>query len=552
MDAIALTLVVVGLTAFAGLGLGALKIKNVGLEIAGVVFTGILAGHLVDVHDIALSMEAMSLIQQIGLILFVYTVGIEVGPGFFASLRKSGLRLNMLAAGIVFLCMLMTVGFAFFLDGGIASALGLFAGSAINTPSLGAAQQALRESSAAASTVAQPVLSYVVSYPFGVVGAFLAMAILRRLFKADLKKEADQFLKKRQENIVKLETHDILVSNPNIVSVPLKDLPGFNCDGLVVTRILRDEKVEVPKPETEINAGDIVRIVGPRKSCRDMHYVLGKTIQAEDKMEDADVRWARVVVTDSHILGKSLRALDLLGSYGAVVCRVSRAGMDLPPALTVRLQFGDILTVVGTKETLEQVSDLMGNAEKLLQYTQLAPIFIGIVLGVLLGVMPIPLPGVPAPIHLGLAGGPLIVAILLGRLGHLGPLVWFIPPSVNRMLREIGLVLYLAVVGMKAGAPFFTVMESGIETGLVWMGLGVALTLLPLLIGGIIARTVLKVNFLSVCGMLAGAVTNGASLAYLNQGGEESDAPILAYSAVYPLVTFLRILVPQILVIFLL
>ncbi|MBY0429750.1 MAG: transporter, partial [Rhodospirillales bacterium] len=318
--------------------------------------------------------------------------------------------------------------------------------------------------------------------------------------------------------------------------------------GVVASRMMRDGQLQVPTPDVRLKLGDMLHLVGPRDKLEQARLLLGEEAQVRLTTQGTNLRWERVVVTHSPVLGKALAQLAIPQAYDVVVSRVNRAGIELVPVAALRLQFGDILTVIGKPEDIKRVAQMLGNSERRLQQVEMVPVFIGIALGAILGSIPLFLPGMPAPLRLGLAGGPLIVAILLARLGHWGPFVWFMPPAASLALREIGIVLFLAVLGVASGGRFVETIASGI--GLPWMLYGMLVTLIPLLITGLIARAVLKLNVLTICGLLAGAQTNPPGLSYANTL-VPSEAPALAYATVYPLAMCLRILAPQVLVLLL-
>ena len=541
--------VALSLTAIVGLALGNLKVKGVGLGIGGVLFAGIGLGAL-GVHG---PMEVMEFLKEFGLILFVYTIGVQVGPGFFSSLRRAGLGLNAMAVAIVVLGVVTAMGVYAVADIPLPVILGMFSGAVTNTPSLAAGQQMLGQMGASADDLSMPGLGYAVAYPFGIAGILIAMAAVRLVFRIGVPQEVEAFEADRRAGRDSLQTLNLRVTNPNLDGLTLGAIPGIEALGIVVSRILRtgddgEPHIEVPHAETVVHLGDVVLVVGPPQKLQEMRLILGEEAEVNLKAMDTEVRWERVVVTNTRLLGKSLAALALLRSHDVVVSRVNRSGVELVPGPSLHLQFGDILTVIGAPSNIRRAAKALGNSEKVLQQAQIMPIFIGMALGVLLGAIPFAVPGMPAPVKLGLAGGPLVVALILSRLGHIGPLVWFMPPSANHVLREIGIVLFLAVVGLKSGEHFFPVLLDG--EGLRWMAWAALITLLPLLIVGLYARLVARRNYLTICGLLAGSMTDPPALAFANAVAP-SEAPALAYATVYPLVMCLRILAPQVMVLIL-
>ncbi|GAB3448307.1 putative transporter [Insolitispirillum peregrinum] len=536
------------LAATLGLALGNLKIKGVGLGIGGVLFAGIFLGSL----GMRGNHEVMDFLKEFGLILFVYTIGVQVGPGFFSSLRKAGIALNGWAALIVVLGVLTALGVHWLADIPVPVVLGLFSGAVTNTPSLAAGQQMLGQIGVTGEDLTLPGMGYAVAYPFGIAGILISMAVVKLVFRANPEAEAEAFEQARRSKTARIDTLNVRLTNPNLDGLRLSDMPGVEQLGVVVSRVLRqgtEGHVEIPHPDTLLHTGDVVLVVGTPEKLRAARLILGEeAADADLKAMDEDVRWERMVVTNSHVLGKSVGELDLLTRYDVVISRLVRSGIELVPGPHLHLQFGDILTVIGSPPNIKHVTGVLGNSEKLLQQAQIMPIFIGIALGVLLGSIPLAIPGMPAALKLGLAGGPLLAALILSRIGHLGPLVWFMPPSANHALREIGIVLFLAVVGLNSGEHFVEVLVHG--EGLHWMMWAALITLIPLLVVGLCARLFGKQNYLTICGLLAGSMTDPPALAFANAVAP-SEAPSLAYATVYPLVMCLRIIAPQVMVLIL-
>ncbi|HYD64720.1 putative transporter [Azospirillum sp.] len=530
----------------AGLALGHVKIKGVGLGIGGVLFAGIAAGHLARVGGVQFDTHVLHFVREFGLILFVYTIGIQVGPGFFAALKRAGLGLNLMAASIVVLGALTAAAIHLVTGTPLAAVLGIFSGAVTNTPSLGAAQEILAAVRAPAEQLALPSLGYAVTYPFGIAGILLTMSVLRAVFRVDTAREAAAFEAQRRAEVANLETLDVAVRNPGVTGTLLRDILGD--DGVVASRLLREGTLQVPHADTVLHPGDVLHLVGPRPKLEKLKTYLGQEYEKPLTTKGTDIRWDRLVVTNPHVLGKSIAQMDVADAYGVVISRVNRAGVELVPSAALKLQFGDILTAIGNPADLGRVAALMGNSQRRLQQVEFIPVFIGIALGILLGSIPLYVPGMPAPLKLGLAGGPLVAAIVLSRLGHLGPLVWFMPPAANTALRELGIVLFLAVVGLMSGGRFVETLVEG--QGLTWMLYGALITLVPLMVVGFFAMAVRRLNYLTACGLLSGSMTDPPALAFAN-ALSPSEAPALAYATVYPLVMCLRILAPQIIVLLL-
>ncbi|HFN0789803.1 TPA: putative transporter [Klebsiella variicola subsp. variicola] len=545
MSEIALTVSVLALVAVVGLWIGNVKIRGVGFGIGGVLFGGIIVGHFVDQAGVALSSPMLHFIQEFGLILFVYTIGIQVGPGFFASLRVSGLRLNLFAILIVILGGLVTAVLHKLFDIPLPVVLGIFSGAVTNTPALGAGQQILRDLGVPFEVVDQMGMSYAMAYPFGICGILLTMWLVRLFFRINVEKEAQRFEESSGNGHANLHTINVRVGNPNLNQMAIQDVPMLNSDNIVCSRLKRGELLMVPAPGTLIQAGDLLHLVGRPEDLHNAQLVIGQEVATSLSTRGTDLKVERVVVTNEKVLGKKIRDLHVKQRYDVVISRLNRAGVELVASSSASLQFGDILNLVGRQEAIDAVAAELGNAQQKLQQVQMLPVFIGIGLGVLLGSIPLFIPGFPAALKLGLAGGPLIMALILGRIGSIGKLYWFMPPSANLALRELGIVLFLAVVGLKSGGDFVATLTQG--EGLSWIAYGIFITAIPLLTVGILARMLAKMNYLTLCGMLAGSMTDPPALAFANNLHATSGAAALSYATVYPLVMFLRIITPQLL-----
>lgn len=545
MSDIALTVSILALVAVVGLWIGNVKIRGIGFGIGGVLFGGIIVGHFVDQAGIALSSPMLHFIQEFGLILFVYTIGIQVGPGFFASLRVSGLRLNLFAILIVVLGGLVTTLLHKIFAIPLPVVLGIFSGAVTNTPALGAGQQILRDLGEPFSVVDQMGMSYAMAYPFGICGILLTMWLVRLFFRINVDKEAQRFDEQTGASHSHLQTINIRVENPNLNHMAIQDVPVINSDKIICSRLKRGDTLMVPSPTTIIETGDLLHLVGESADLRSAQLVIGKEVETSLSTRGTDLKVERVVVTNEKVLGKKIRDLHYKQRYDVVISRLNRAGVELVASSNASLQFGDILNLVGRPAAIDAVASDLGNAQQKLQQVQMLPVFIGIGLGVLLGSIPLFIPGFPVALKLGLAGGPLIMALILGRIGSIGKLYWFMPPSANLALRELGIVLFLSVVGLKSGGGFVDTLVRG--EGLSWIGYGILITGIPLLTVGILARVLAKMNYLTLCGMLAGSMTDPPALAFANNLHATSGAAALSYATVYPLVMFLRIITPQLL-----
>ncbi|HAJ7122307.1 TPA: putative transporter [Escherichia coli] len=545
MSDIALTVSILALVAVVGLFIGNVKFRGIGLGIGGVLFGGIIVGHFVSQAGMTLSSDMLHVIQEFGLILFVYTIGIQVGPGFFASLRVSRLRLNLFAVLIVIIGGLVTAILHKLFDIPLPVVLGIFSGAVTNTPALGAGQQILRDLGTPMEMVDQMGMSYAMAYPFGICGILFTMWMLRVIFRVNVETEAQQHESSRTNGGALIKTINIRVENPNLHDLAIKDVPILNGDKIICSRLKREETLKVPSPDTIIQLGDLLHLVGQPADLHNAQLVIGQEVDTSLSTKGTDLRVERVVVTNENVLGKRIRDLHFKERYDVVISRLNRAGVELVASGDISLQFGDILNLVGRPSAIDAVANVLGNAQQKLQQVQMLPVFIGIGLGVLLGSIPVFVPGFPAALKLGLAGGPLIMALILGRIGSIGKLYWFMPPSANLALRELGIVLFLSVVGLKSGGDFVNTLVNG--EGLSWIGYGALITAVPLITVGILARMLAKMNYLTMCGMLAGSMTDPPALAFANNLHPTSGAAALSYATVYPLVMFLRIITPQLL-----
>ena len=519
-----------------GVLLGKIKIFGISLGVTFVLFTGILMGHFGFTGET----HILHFIREFGLILFVFCIGLQVGPSFFSSFKKGGMTLNMLAVGIVVLNIAVALSI-YFIDGGIdlPMMVGILYGAVTNTPGLGAAQEALNQLSYTGDPIA---LGYACAYPLGVVGIIGSIIAVRYICRVNLKKEEDELAvqtsdMKHMPHMLHLE-----VRNESIDGKKLIQIKEFMGRPFVCSRIRHEGHVSIPNQDTEFHIGDQVFIVCSEEDAEAVTAFIGKEIQVDWEKQDMPMVSRRILVTKSEINGKKLGSLHFRSMYGVNVTRINRSGMDLFADPNLILQVGDRVMVVGQQDAVERVAGVLGNQLKRLDTPNIVTIFVGIFLGILLGSLPIAFPGIPTPGKLGLAGGPLVVAILIGRFGHKLKLVTYTTMSANLMLREIGIVLFLASVGIEAGAHFVETVVEG--SGLLYVGYGFLITVIPLLIIGMIARFYCKVNYFTLMGLIAGSNTDPPALAYANQASG-NDAPAVGYSTVYPLTMFLRILAGQ-------
>jgi putative transport protein len=525
-----------------GLLLGTPGFRGIRLGTAGVLFVGLLLGQA----GLSINHDILEFVRDFGLILFVYTVGLQVGPSFFSSLKRRGLQLNAVAMSIVVLGALIVAGYRFAFHFSLPVVAGLFSGSTTNTPSLAAGQAALQNLKGTGSDSGEYLgMAYAIAYPFGVVGIILTMLIIRRVFRVDVEKESQIIDSSTGTDPETPDYIDLEVTNPGCEGMALCDLPLVANSGVVFSRLYRDGKVMVPEDNSVLCIGDSLRLVGPRGRLSDFETVFGRKSATDLSQVPSELTTERLYVTKHEIVGKTLKELNFEHYYGSVGTRIIRAGVEFAAGDCVHLQFGDVLSVVGTKDGVAKVAELVGNRADALNDPHVLPVFIGIMLGVVLGSFPIALPGMPAPVRLGLAGGPLLVALGASQLGRLGPLVCYMSPGANLALREIGIVLFLACVGLKSGGRFLEMLFS--QSGLSWLIAGALLTLVPLLAVGLFARRFLKMDYPILCGVLAGSMTDPPALAFASSV-TKSDRPLIAYAAVYPLVMILRVFLVQVLI----
>lgn len=531
---------------FSGVLLGKLKIGGISLGITWILFMGIILSHF----GMRMDPHALHFLKEFGLILFIYSVGLQVGPGFFSSFKKGGMTLNMLAVAIVFLGVLITYILHIVTGLPVTTMVGILSGAVTNTPGLGAAQQAYFDMTGMETPVI--ALGYAVAYPLGVIGIILAILSIRYIFKISFEKETESAQNQAEEKAARATHVSLLVKNPSLFGKEIAEVASLVEKKFVISRILRANKeIEVATPRSRLVEGDKLFVIAATQDMNAVIAFIGERIdmhRAEWEKIDAKLISRRIMVTRSSLNGKMLGQLHLRGGYGVNVTRVNRAGVDLVAVSGLELQVGDRVTVVGREEDLASVERVLGNSMRRLREPNLVPIFLGIALGILLGSIPFMFPGIPQPVKLGLAGGPLIIAILIGRFGPHYKLVTYTTMSANLMIREIGISLFLACVGLNAGEGFVdTVVNGG---GYAWIGYGFIITFVPLLLIGIVARWVYKINYFTIMGLIAGSTTDPPALAYSNNIAG-NDMPSVGYATVYPLTMFLRVLTAQLLVLFL-
>lgn len=531
----------------AGIQLGKIKVFGVSLGITLVLFVGIILGHF----GFTINHNVIHFFKEFGLILFVYSVGMQVGPGFFSSFKKGGITLNMLACGIVFLGVVTAIILHYATGIPMPTMVGILSGAVTNTPGLGAAQQAF--SDMYGSTDNTIALGYAVAYPLGVIGIILSIIFIRYVFRVNFDKENEQLNKEDASHMNEAKPVSLIVKNPAVFGKSVGELSNLlEHRDFVISRIWHDsdKQIEIVSANTVLMENDKVFVITTEQDAQTIKTFIGEEIDMERKqwirMESQFIN-RRILITKPELNGKRLGQLKLRKLYGINITRINRAGVDLVATPHLTLQVGDRVNVVGTETAVTNVEKVLGNSMKRLNEPNLITIFIGIALGIVLGSIPITFPGIPQPVKLGLAGGPLIVAILISRFGYKYKLVTYTTQSANLMLREIGITLFLACVGISAGDGFVdTIVNNG---GFAWIGYGFIITTIPLLIIGCIGRYFCKVNYFTLMGLIAGSTTDPPALAYSNATAG-NDAPSVGYATVYPLTMFLRVLTAQLLILF--
>ena len=534
------TLIYLCLTAFLGVMLGKLEIKKIKLGIAGVLFTGLLIAHCgapIDEH-------VLHFIRDFGLILFVYSIGIDMGPRFFSSFKKDGITLNLLAMGIVLGGFGIACLIHYFTDLSPAVIVGILCGAVTNTPSLGAAQQVLSEQgSEMVNAVTETGMAYALAYPFGIIGIILTMLFIRLFFKIKVDREVEKYNETLGGNETKLQSVEITVSNPNLFGKNIDYIKHIMDRELAVSRIFRNGEYILAVDEEIIQQNDIIYGVSAENLIENLQLKIGNVVIADKEEIEGPLATINVLVTKNNIAGKTIEQIGIYRRYPANITRILRNGMKILPTLTTTLELGDTVRVVGKKEILKDVRKELGDSVKELAKPNIISLFLGIFLGIMIGSIPIFIPGLPAPAKLGLAGGPLLVAILLGYKGRIKNLNFYMTPGANLFMKELGIILFLSCVGLLSGGKFVETIMNG---GWHWILYGIAITFIPIMLVGIIGRF-LKVNYLKICGCIAGSMTDPPALEFAN-GIAPVQAQSTAYATVYPLTMFLRVLLAQIFV----
>ncbi len=535
-QSVAWSVFAVTLVAGAGLAFGNIKVFGIKLGIAGVMFSGIAFAYF----GVSINPAMLALLRDFGLILFVYSIGTEVGPGFFAAFRSDGLRLNLMTVFIMLFGVGLTLLISRLAGVPMPLAVGMYAGAATNTPALAAAQQALAADPAAAASAA---VGCALAYPGGILGVILVILLLKFIFRKELSSE----LAMAHSALPGFINASVAVENKNLYGLKIKDIPALDELGVTVSRVYHDGRLSIAHDDTVLRAGDAVLAVGLAENVRKFTLVVGSISATDLKKLPSRIVQARVVVTHKDVIGRRLDDLGIEKRYDVAATRVSRSGMEFLVPDGYTLQLADNLVVVGDEDSVAEVSRLLGNSPKDLNHPRLIPVFVSIGLGLLLGSLPLRLSGLSAPIRLGLAGGPLIVAILLSRAQTIGPLNWYMPPAANLMLRELGIVLFLSCVGLESGGRFVETVIHG--NGFALMALSALITVLPALAAAYMFKRRYGFNFMALCGALTGSTTNPPALAF-SDSIARSSMHTMAYATVYPLAMILRIISAQLLVLF--
>ncbi|MBN1416082.1 MAG: putative transporter [Bacteroidales bacterium] len=535
---IATALFYISLTAFIGVLAGKIRFKSMKLGIAGVLFAGLLVAHL----GARANPEILQFVREFGLILFVYAIGIDVGPRFFNAFRKEGLTLNLFASGIVLAGFI--TAYLFYLLGGIPPAVitGIMSGAVTNTPGLGAAQQVLADLGKP-DDVAVSGMGYAVAYPFGVIGIILTMILIRIMFRISISHEVKEYQNQLSLTQQKLETIEIAITNPNLFGQKIRYIKRVIDTELVISRIERNGKYIVAREEEVLQKGDVIIGISAINHIENLNMKMGTVKVADKRQISGDLAMFHVLVTNRKYAGKTIEQIGIYRRYEANITRIFRAGIEILPTHGTTVEFGDTVRIVGKRELLPEIRNELGNSVQELAHPNTIPIFIGIFLGIIVGSIPIFIPGLPAPAKLGLAGGPLLIAILLGHQRRFKSFDFYMTPGANMMIRELGIILFLACVGLSSGGQFTETIANG---GYRWLLYGAVITVVPVLLFSIVAR-LLNYNYLKICGILAGAMTDPPALEFAN-----SLAPVHAqattYATVYPFTMFLRIILAQALI----
>ena len=547
-ESVAYTAVIYALTIFSGAALGRLRIFGITFGVTLVLFTGIILSYL----GFTINEHIAHFVKEFGLILFVYTIGLQVGPGFFASFQREGLKLNALMLVVVLFDVLIVLAFYQMGSGDLPILVGMMQGAVTNTPGLGAAQQTLTNLVGDGSQAVQMAAGYAAAYPGGVMGLIAAIFLVKYGFRINVLAEKRLTLRRLRAGTASVTRIALQVENPMLAGKTVAAVRQILPTSFAVSRLARNGEITLADDSKHIQQGDILLVIARDDETDRLMTLIGGQVSTSIFSENprttspAYINSMRVNVTQSGVCNKKLSSLNIHERYGVNISRVRRAGIEFVPDRNTRLQFGDSITLIGDDSHLRHAVSAFGNSKRDLQIPHIAELFLGITLGIVLGAIPIPIPGVPVPVKLGLAGGPLIVAILISRYGGRFSVTHYVSQSANLMVRELGLALFLASVGLSVGPAFFAALKDG--DGLYWMALGIAITTVPLVITAITARLWGKLTFPEICGLLTGSHTGAPVLPFATEISQ-SDQTALKYAAVYPLTTFMRIMVGQVLIV---
>ncbi|PKO96265.1 MAG: transporter [Bacteroidetes bacterium HGW-Bacteroidetes-7] len=544
-ESVAQSVVILAAVISVGILLSKIKIANISFGITWILFAGIAFSHF----GLKINPGVLHFAKEFGLILFVYSIGLQVGPGFFSSFKKGGIKLNLIASGVVLAGVATTLIIHYATSLPISTMTGIMSGAITNTPGLGAAQQTYLDING--STDPSIAMGYAVAYPLGVLGIIFSIVLVKIVFRINPDKESEMIKEREKENPEETLKLSLLINNPSIYGRTIEEIKRLSGRSFVISRVWRSkDEIKIAGAETKLNEGNKVLVILQKSDKESVVAFLGKEtefLEQEWSIDNLNVVPRRVLVTKDHVNGKSLSELKLGKAFGITVTRINRAGVDLVAKPYLKLQIGDRLTIVGTTESIDAAAKVLGNSMHRLREPNLAAIFLGIVLGIVLGSIPFFIPGIPQPVKLGLAGGPLIIAILMSKFGPKFKLVTYTTMSANLMLREVGISLFLACVGLDAGGGFVdTIVNQG---GAIWILYGAIITVVPLFIMGAIGRWYFKLNYFTLMGLMAGSTTDPPALAYANSAAG-NDLPAVSYATVYPLTMFLRVLTAQLLILF--
>ncbi len=536
------TIIIFGIVIALGIWFGKIKIFGVSLGVTWVLFIGLFFSFM----GVSINHELQDFLKEFGLVLFVYTLGLQVGPGFFASLNRNALVTNMLAGLVVLFGVVTTLILFYFSSNPISIMTGIMSGAVTNTPGLGAAQTTMTNLHQATSDTSMVTLAYAVAYPFGVFGIIIAMLVLKKIFRVNIEHETDlqnKLANLREDRVI---SKHLKLENHQLVGKPISAIFEIIKTPIVVSRMFHNGIIISPTPKEILSENDVLLIVASKNTFEQLELIIGSESDMNLKTAlDSNLVSSHVVVTNKNITHKRLGDIPEFNQHDFTFTRLYRAGTQMVPNGNISLQLGDTIKVVGSKEGLERITNVLGNSLKRLEVPDIAPIFIGIVLGIIVGSIPFQIPNIPVPVKIGLAGGPLIIALILSRFGNKFYLNNYTTNSANLMIRELGITLFLASVGLSSGSKLVEAFAGG--NGFYWIGLGILITIVPLLVVGIIAKRYFKKNFFEICGLLAGASTDPPALAFaLKIAG--NDIPSATYATVYPLTMILRIIAAQLLI----